>query len=130
MHADIIIIGAGPVGVGLAIDLAINGVTCIVVEHHETIQRIPKGQNLTARSGEHFRRWGCQKPLGQLHQSHETLAAVASLLTELFYQNTTTNGLTGQLSSNIISPRTKDYPNMRPRQFCARELLNSMKLHS
>ena len=63
MHADIIIIGAGPVGVGLAIDLAINGVTSTVVERHETIQRIPKGQNLTARSGEHFRRWGVSEAI-------------------------------------------------------------------
>ena len=58
MQADVVIIGAGPVGIGLAIDLAINGVTSIVVERHETMQRIPKGQNLTARTGEHFRRWG------------------------------------------------------------------------
>ena len=63
MQADIIIIGAGPVGLGLAIDLAINGVTSIVVERHEKIQRIPKGQNLTARSGEHFRRWGVSEAI-------------------------------------------------------------------
>ena len=55
---DVIIIGGGPVGVGLAIDLAIHGHRSIIVERHETIQRIPKGQNLTPRTGEHFRRWG------------------------------------------------------------------------
>ena len=55
---EVIIIGGGPVGVGLAIDLAINGHRSIIVERHETIQRIPKGQNLTPRTGEHFRRWG------------------------------------------------------------------------
>lgn len=55
---DVIIVGGGPVGIGLAIDLAVNGVTCIVVERHASIQRIPKGQNLTPRTGEHFRRWG------------------------------------------------------------------------
>ena len=58
MQADVVIIGGGPVGVGLAIDLAINGVSSVVVERHETIQKIPKGQNLTPRTGEHFRRWG------------------------------------------------------------------------
>ncbi|MGB1872054.1 MAG: FAD-dependent monooxygenase [Candidatus Puniceispirillaceae bacterium] len=58
MWADVVIIGAGPVGVGLAIDLAINGVSSIVIERHDNIQRIPKGQNLTPRTGEHFRRWG------------------------------------------------------------------------
>ena len=58
MQADVVIVGGGPVGVGLAIDLAINGVSCIIVERHDSIQRIPKGQNLTPRTGEHFRRWG------------------------------------------------------------------------
>ena len=58
MDSDVIIIGGGPVGMGLAIDLAIQGMSSIVVERHNDIQRIPKGQNLTPRTGEHFRRWG------------------------------------------------------------------------
>jgi len=58
MQVDVIIIGGGPVGIGLAIDLAINGVSSTVIERHDSIQRIPKGQNLTPRTGEHFRRWG------------------------------------------------------------------------
>ena len=58
MQADVVIVGGGPVGMGLAIDLAINGVDCTVIERHDSIQRIPKGQNLTPRTGEHFRRWG------------------------------------------------------------------------
>ena len=55
---DVIIIGGGPVGIGLAIDLALQGIHSVVVERHESIQRIPKGQNMTPRTGEHFRRWG------------------------------------------------------------------------
>ncbi len=58
MDSEVIIIGGGPVGMGLAIDLAIQGMSSIVVERHNEIQRIPKGQNLTPRTGEHFRRWG------------------------------------------------------------------------
>ena len=58
MDSDVIIIGGGPVGMALAIDLAIQGMNSIVVERHNEIQRIPKGQNLTPRTGEHFRRWG------------------------------------------------------------------------
>ncbi|MEC7494715.1 MAG: FAD-dependent monooxygenase [Pseudomonadota bacterium] len=56
--SDVIIVGGGPVGIGLAIDLALQGVRTTVVERHDSIQRIPKGQNLTPRTGEHFRRWG------------------------------------------------------------------------
>ena len=58
MNADVIIVGGGPVGMALAIDLALQDMKTIVVERHETIQQVPKGQNLTARTGEHFRRWG------------------------------------------------------------------------
>ena len=58
MTYDVIIIGGGPVGVGLAIDLALQGLRSIVVERHHRIQPVPKGQNLTPRTGEHFRRWG------------------------------------------------------------------------
>ena len=61
--SDVIIIGGGPVGIGLAIDLAINGVSSIVVERRDRIQRIPKGQNLTPRTGEHFRRSGVTKAI-------------------------------------------------------------------
>ena len=53
-----IIVGAGPVGLGLAIDLAERGVSCALIERHKEIQHIPKGQNLTQRTLEHFRVWG------------------------------------------------------------------------
>ncbi|MGB7300042.1 MAG: FAD-dependent monooxygenase [Burkholderiaceae bacterium] len=58
LDADVIISGAGPIGVGLAIDLALQGITSKVVEKYPSIQKIPKGQNMTQRTGEHFRSWG------------------------------------------------------------------------
>ena len=61
--ADIIIVGGGPVGFGLAIDLALRDIRVIIVERHTTIQPIPKGQNLTQRTGEHFQRWGVTKAI-------------------------------------------------------------------
>jgi len=56
--AEVAIVGGGPVGLGLAIDLALRGVTSVVLERGTTLHRIPKGQNLTQRTGEHFRAWG------------------------------------------------------------------------
>ncbi len=61
--ADVLIIGGGPVGMGLAIELGQRGIRCVVVERHKQIQRIPKGQNLTQRTMEHFSRWGAEKQL-------------------------------------------------------------------
>jgi len=61
--AEIIIAGGGPVGFGLAIDLALRGVSVFLIERRKAIQPIPKGQNLTQRTGEHFMRWGITKAI-------------------------------------------------------------------
>jgi 4-hydroxyisophthalate hydroxylase len=58
MRHQVIIVGGGPVGVALAVDLGLRGVACVLVERRNELQRIPKGQNLTQRSVEHFHAWG------------------------------------------------------------------------
>jgi 2-polyprenyl-6-methoxyphenol hydroxylase-like FAD-dependent oxidoreductase len=58
---EIIIVGGGPVGMGLAIELGRRGVHCILVERYEAPQPIPKGQNLTQRTMEHFHFWGVEQ---------------------------------------------------------------------
>ncbi|MFM0514727.1 FAD-dependent monooxygenase [Paraburkholderia sp. RL17-373-BIF-A] len=63
VDTDVVIVGGGPVGMGLTIDLAQRGVRCIVVERYSTPQPIPKGQNLTQRTMEHFRSWGAETQL-------------------------------------------------------------------
>jgi 4-hydroxyisophthalate hydroxylase len=55
---QVIIVGGGPVGVGLAIELGGRGVTCVVVERRTELSAIPKGQGLSQRTLEHFYRWG------------------------------------------------------------------------
>ena len=52
------VVGGGPVGVGLAVDLALRGVSCVVVERRTQLSKIPKGQGLSQRTMEHFARWG------------------------------------------------------------------------
>src|SRR5207244_2066272 len=61
MDAQVIVVGGGPVGTGLAIELGQRDVPCIVVERHAQLHRIPKGQNLTQRTMEHFHFWGVEK---------------------------------------------------------------------
>lgn len=60
---DVVIVGGGPVGHALAIELGRRRVTCALVERRTSPQRIPKGQNLTQRSMEHFAAWGCAEEL-------------------------------------------------------------------
>lgn len=57
---EVVIVGGGPVGMGLAIDLGQRGVSVAVVERHAEPQPIPKGQNLTQRTLEHIDAWGCE----------------------------------------------------------------------
>src|SRR3982074_2963479 len=56
---QVAIVGGGPVGVALAVELGQRGIPCVLVERHLTLQQIPKGQNLTNRTLEHFYFWHC-----------------------------------------------------------------------
>jgi len=60
---QVVIVGGGPVGVGLAVDLGLRGISCLLIERHLTPQRIPKGQSLGQRTLEHFHFWGIEKEL-------------------------------------------------------------------
>jgi 4-hydroxyisophthalate hydroxylase len=51
---QVVIVGGGPVGVALAVQLGMRGVTCGLVESRTGLGRIPKGQNLTQRTLETF----------------------------------------------------------------------------
>lgn len=61
ISTQIVIVGGGPVGLGLAIDLAQRNVQSIVIEKYPEVHRVPKGQNMTQRTGEHFKAWHCQQ---------------------------------------------------------------------
>jgi 2-polyprenyl-6-methoxyphenol hydroxylase-like FAD-dependent oxidoreductase len=65
-HYQVLIVGGGPVGVGLAVELGLRGISCALVEPRATLSRIPKGQNLTQRTMEHFSRWGVE---GQMREA-------------------------------------------------------------
>lgn len=67
MTHDVLIVGGGPVGMGLAIDLGQRGVSVCVIERHTEPQPVPKGQNLTQRTCEHIRHWGCEDELRAAH---------------------------------------------------------------
>jgi 4-hydroxyisophthalate hydroxylase len=55
---QVAIVGGGPVGVALAVDLGLRGISCALVETRTGLGKIPKGQNLTQRTLEHFYFWG------------------------------------------------------------------------
>ena len=58
---DVLIVGGGPVGSALAVELAMRGVDCVIVEQGDV--SVPERGNIRARgvsmrSMEHLRRWG------------------------------------------------------------------------
>ena len=63
LTADVVIVGGGPVGLGLAIELGQRGIRCILTERYAQTQPIPRGQNLTQRTMEHFHFWGAEQEL-------------------------------------------------------------------
>jgi 2-polyprenyl-6-methoxyphenol hydroxylase-like FAD-dependent oxidoreductase len=60
---QVIVVGGGPVGLGLAVELGQRGVRCLLIERFLTPPPIPKGQNLTQRTMEHFHDWGVEDEL-------------------------------------------------------------------
>ena len=60
---QVVVVGGGPVGMALGVELAQRGVSCAVVERSTELQDIPKGQLLTGRTLEHFYFWNCLEQL-------------------------------------------------------------------
>ncbi|MGB8679737.1 MAG: FAD-dependent monooxygenase [Pseudolabrys sp.] len=58
MNTQVIIVGAGPVGLTLAIDLGRRGVRCVLLEQKEAPQFLPKMERCNARTMEIYRRLG------------------------------------------------------------------------
>jgi 4-hydroxyisophthalate hydroxylase len=63
IRTSVAVVGGGPVGLGLAVTLGQAGIPCVLVERNRDLSAIPKGQNLTARSLEHFYFWNCADEL-------------------------------------------------------------------
>ncbi len=58
VDTPVLIVGAGPVGLALAIDLGRRGIECVVVEQSDGTIYHPRATAINARSMEFMRRWG------------------------------------------------------------------------
>src|SRR5438046_9851481 len=58
MDAQVLIVGAGPTGLTLAIDLDRRGVRALVIEQKDAPQFLPKMERCNARTMEIYRRMG------------------------------------------------------------------------
>ena len=58
VQTEVLIVGAGPVGLALAIELGQRGVRCVVIEQHDRVGVAPRAKTTNVRTREHLRRWG------------------------------------------------------------------------
>src|SRR5436853_80656 len=60
---DVLIAGAGPVGLAAAIELGLRGIQCRVIERNDRVGYSPRAKTTNVRSREHLRRWGIAESL-------------------------------------------------------------------
>ncbi len=58
IQTAVLIVGAGPVGLACAIDLAQRGIDCVLIERSDGVVRLSKMGVVSVRSMEFCRRWG------------------------------------------------------------------------
>ena len=68
----VVIIGGGPTGLALAIELGTKGVACAVFEQNATTATFPKASANGARTLEHYRRLGLVQGMRRIGFPHET----------------------------------------------------------
>ena len=64
-QTQVLVVGAGPVGLTLALDLGQRGVRCVLVERKEGPQFLPKMERCNARTMEIYRRMGIAEKIRQ-----------------------------------------------------------------
>jgi 2-polyprenyl-6-methoxyphenol hydroxylase-like FAD-dependent oxidoreductase len=57
-QTQVLICGAGPTGLALAVELGSRGVACTVVERNDRVGYAPRAKTTHTRTREHMRRWG------------------------------------------------------------------------
>ena len=57
-HTPVLIVGGGPVGLGLAIELGWRGIECLLVEQGDGTIVMPRANAIDIRTMEFCRRWG------------------------------------------------------------------------
>jgi 2-polyprenyl-6-methoxyphenol hydroxylase-like FAD-dependent oxidoreductase len=76
VRTGVTIVGAGPVGLALAIELGHRGIPCVLIERNDRVGYAPRAKTTNVRTREHFRRWGiadtlrAASPLGMNYPSN------------------------------------------------------------
>lgn len=70
-NIPVLIVGAGPVGLSLALALARQNISSLVIERHPSVTQHPRARGVNIRTMELFRQWGNAEELLKHEQSKE-----------------------------------------------------------
>jgi len=76
LETKVLIVGAGPTGLALAIELGSRSIPCMVIERNDRAGYAPRAKTTNVRTREHLRRWGiadrlaAASPFGLDYPSH------------------------------------------------------------
>ncbi|MFO1302168.1 MAG: FAD-dependent monooxygenase [Burkholderiales bacterium] len=101
LDCEVLIAGAGPAGLCLAIELGSRGIRCLVVDPRAEVDPHPRASLLGARSMEYLRRHGLAAPI-----------LAAGLPTHFRYDVRFVTSLTGHLLHHYASPSPDEYGRM------------------
>ena len=62
---EVVVVGTGPVGLALAIELGMRGVSCLLAERNDREGYAPRAKTTNVRTRTHLRRWGIADRLAQ-----------------------------------------------------------------
>lgn len=62
---QVVIVGAGPAGLALAIELGSRGVRCLLAERNDRVGYAPRAKTTNVRTRTHLRRWGIADRLAE-----------------------------------------------------------------
>lgn len=104
--AEVAIIGAGPTGLSLAIELGIRGTSCLLFERNDRVGYAPRAKTTNVRTRTHLRRWGIadrladEAPFGVDYPSNVHFVTRLSGKRLAMIEN----------ASNCAPARSEDYP--------------------
>lgn len=64
-RVQVVVVGSGPAGLALAIELGIRSISCLVVERNDRVGYAPRAKTTNVRTREHLRRWGIADRLAE-----------------------------------------------------------------
>ena len=103
---DVVIVGAGPSGLALAIELGSRGIKCLVIERNNRVGYAPRAKTTNVRTRTHLRRWGIAERLAKASPFGVDYPSNVHFVTRLSGPSLAVI----ENASNCNPARNKDYP--------------------